>query len=211
MDSIIDTVTSKLKKEILSELAREKINGIKEILHHEAGAKRYASAMFYAANELGKIDAIKNDFSMIASTLISDRDISSFFNSNFIEGSVKAKILENVYGKYFQEETFNLLHILLERELTRLLPGIVVEYDNICNEYYNVAYVKIISAVKIKDIDSIKKAAMRIAGKDIELLLEIDDSLIAGIIVEIEDVVYDYSLRRMLDSLKNSISDVSAS
>lgn len=211
MDSIIDAVTSKLKKEILSELAREKINGIKEILHHEAGAKRYASAMFYAANELGKIDAIKNDFSMIASTLISDRDISSFFNSNFIEGSVKAKILENVYGKYFQEETFNLLHILLERELTRLLPGIVVEYDNICNEYYNVAYVKIISAVKIKDIDSIKKAAMRIAGKDIELLLEIDDSLIAGIIVEIEDVVYDYSLRRMLDSLKNSISDVSAS
>lgn len=211
MDSIIDTVTSKLKKEILSELAREKINGIKEILHHEAGAKRYASAMFYAANELGKIDAIKNDFSMIASTLISDRDISSFFNSNFIEGSVKAKILENVYGKYFQEETFNLLHILLERELTRLLPGIVIEYDNICNEYYNVAYVKIISAVEIKDIDSIKKAAMRIAGKDIELLLEIDDSLIAGIIVEIEDVVYDYSLRRMLDSLKNSISDVSAS
>lgn len=208
MDSIIDTISGKLKKEIHNELVKDKIGGIKEILRHEVNAKQYASAMFHAASEGKKIDSIKEDFSVIASTMINDKEALNFFNSNFIDGKIKMSVLNNVYKKSIEEETFNLLYILLERDLFKLLPAVIVEYDNICNEYYNIVHVKVTSAIEIKNMTVLENAIKKIAGRDIDIVIEIDSSLISGIIVEMEDVVYDYSLKNILKRLEHSISDM---
>ena len=46
-----------------------------------------------------------------------------------------------------------------------------------------------------------------ISDKDIHFIFNIDEKIIGGVVIEIEDVVYDYSVRRLLTELKSSISE----
>lgn len=205
MDSISENILSNLKKEILKEITKEKVSRFTRIIKNEASAKNYAKAMFYAAEELGKIEAIKNDFNTIYSSMLVDKDVFSFFNSAFVDGHIKINILKKVYKESIAEETFNLLSILIERDLINILFAIIVEYENLCNEYYNILSTKIIASSEIENIEELKSSIRNMVDKDVHFTVEIDESIMGGIIVQMDDVIYDYSIRRLLNNVKNSL------
>lgn len=205
MDSMTDNILSNLKKEILKEITKEKANRFTRIVKNEASAKNYAKAMFDAAQELGKIETIKNDFNTVYSSMLVDKDVVSFFTSSFVDGNIKIGILKKVYGETIAEETFNLLSILIERDLINILFAIIVEYENLCNEYYNILSTKIIASSEIENIEELKSSIRNMVDKDVHFTVEIDESIMGGIIVQIDDVIYDYSVRRLLDNVKDSL------
>lgn len=205
MDSMTDNILSNLKKEILKEITKEKASRFTRIVKNEASAKNYAKAMFDAAQELGKIETIKNDFNTVYSSMLVDKDVVSFFTSSFVDGNIKIGILKKVYGETIAEETFNLLSILIERDLINILFAIIVEYENLCNEYYNILSTKIIASSEIENIEELKSSIRSMVDKDVHFTVEIDESIMGGIIVQIDDVIYDYSVRRLLDNVKDSL------
>lgn len=206
MDSITDNILSNLKKEILKEITKEKASRFTRIVKNEASAKNYAKAMFDAAQELGKIETIKNDFNTVYSSMLIDKDVVSFFTSAFVDGNIKIGILKKVYEDSIAEETFNLLSILIERDLINILVAIIVEYENLCNEYYNILSTKIIASSEIENIEELKSSIRNMAvDKNVHFTVEIDESIMGGIIVQIDDVIYDYSVRRLLENVKDSL------
>ena len=206
MDSITDNILSNLKKEILKEITKEKASRFTRIVKNEASAKNYAKAMFDAAQELGKIETIKNDFNTVYSSMLIDKDVISFFTSAFVDGNIKIGILKKVYEDSIAEETFNLLSILIERDLINILVAIIVEYENLCNEYYNILSTKIIASSEIENIEELKSSIRNMAvDKNVHFTVEIDESIMGGIIVQIDDVIYDYSVRRLLENVKDSL------
>ena len=211
MDSIADNILSDLKKDVLKEITREKASRFTRIVKSEASAKNYAKAMFDAAAELGKIEDIKKDLNIVYSSLIVDKDIFDFFKSSFIDGNLRIRMLRKVYEGNISEETFNLIAILIERDLIDILFAIIVEYENLCNEYYNIIVAKITTSSVITDMsymDGLKERIRKMAGgKDIHFTFNVDESIIGGVIVEIEDMVYDYSIKNLLAELLLSISD----
>lgn len=211
MDSITDNILSNLKKEVLKEITREKASRFTRIVKNEASAKNYAKAMFDAATELGKIEDIKKDLNIIYSSLLVDKDIFDFFKSHFIDIHLRMNMLKKVYENNISEETFNLIAILTERGLMDILFAIIVEYENLCNEYYNIIVAKITTSSVIENTpesDILKEHIQSmVKGKEIHFIFNIDESIIGGIIVEMEDIVYDYSIRNLLTELGLSISD----
>ena len=206
MDSITDNILSNLKKEILKEITKEKASRFTRIVKNETSAKNYAKAMFDAAQELGKIEIIKNDFNTVYASMLIDKDVVSFFTSAFVDGNIKIGILKKVYEDSIAEETFNLLSILIERDLINILVAIIVEYENLCNEYYNILSTKIIASSEIENIEELKSSIRNMAvDKNVHFTVEIDESIMGGIIVQIDDVIYDYSVRRLLENVKDSL------
>ena len=187
-------------------ITKEKASRFTRIVKNEASAKNYAKAMFDAAQELGKIETIKNDFNTVYSSMLIDKDVVSFFTSAFVDGNIKIGILKKVYEASIAEETFNLLSILIERDLINILVAIIVEYENLCNEYYNILSTKIIASSEIENIEELKSSIRNMAvDKNVHFTVEIDESIMGGIIVQIDDVIYDYSVRRLLENVKDSL------
>ncbi|WP_295163476.1 ATP synthase F1 subunit delta [uncultured Brachyspira sp.] len=211
MESIAENILSDLKKEVLKEITKEKASRFNRIVQKGSSAKNYAKAMFDIASDTGKIETIKNDLDIVYSSLLSDNDIFNFFNSSFIDGNLRMRILKKIYADNISEETFNLISILMERDLINILFAVIVEYENLCNEYYNIVVVKIITASdneNASDIENLKRCITEmINDKKIHFTFDTDKNIIGGVIVEIEDIVYDYSIRRLLKELKFSISD----
>ena len=211
MESIADSILKDLKKEVLKESTKEKASRFTRITKNESNAKNYAKAMFDVASESGKIEVIKSDLDIVYSSLLVDKDIYDFFKSSFIDGNLRMRILKKVYAGKISEETFNLIAILIERDLIHTLFAIIVEYENLCNEYYNIAVARIITASDINNIDDIEKLKEcirnMIKDRDVHFIFHTDENIIGGFVIEIEDIVYDYSIRRILKELKTSISD----
>ena len=73
------------------------------------------------------------------------------------------------------------------------------------DEYNNTIRVKITGAYSINE-DTIKKIIDTIktfSDKKIDYTIETDDTLIGGIIVNIGDTVYDYSIKNQINMMKN--------
>ncbi|EKV57253.1 ATP synthase F1 subunit delta [Brachyspira hampsonii] len=212
MDSIAESILSDLKKEVLKEITKEKANRFSRIVKSDSSAKNYAKAMFDIASDIGKIETIKSDLDIVYSSLLADNDIYDFFKSNFIDVHLRMGILKKIYADNISEETFNLIAILMERDMINILFAIIVEYENLCNEYYNIIIVKITAASNISDTEDMNKLKEHIKGiildKEIHFTFDIDENIIGGIVIEIEDIVYDYSIRRLLTELKSSISEI---
>lgn len=210
MDSIADNILAALKKEVLKEITREKTSRFTRIIKNESSAKNYAKAMFDVASDVGKIEAIKSDLNIVYSSLLVDKDIFDFFKSSFIDGNLRMRILKKIYSDEISEETLNLIGILVERDLMPYLFAIIVEYENLCNEYYNIVVVKITTSSDIIDTEYINKLKESIncmaANKEVHFIFNIDESIIGGVIIEIEDVIYDYSIKRFLIEMRDSIS-----
>ncbi|KLI13910.1 ATP synthase F1 subunit delta [Brachyspira hyodysenteriae] len=211
MDSIAENILSDLKKEVLKEITREKASRFSRIVKNESSAKNYAKAMFDIASDIGKIEVIKSDLNVVYSSLLVDNDIFNFFKSSFIDGHLRMRILKKIYADKILEETFNLIAILVERDMINILFAIIVEYENLCNEYYNIIVVKITTASNMTDTEDMNKLkdhiTNMISDKDIHFTFNIDENIIGGVVIEVEDVVYDYSVRRLLTELKSSISE----
>lgn len=212
MESIADSILKDLKKEVLKENTKEKVSRFTRITKNESNAKNYAKAMFDVASDAGKIEVIKSDLDIVYSSLLVDKDIYDFFKSSFIDGNLRMRILKKVYAGKISEETFNLIAILIERDLIHTLFAVIVEYENLCNEYYNIAVAKITTASdinnNINDIEKLKECIRNmIKDRDVHFIFHTDENIIGGIVIEIEDIVYDYSIRRVLRELKTSISD----
>ena len=211
MESIADSILKDLKKEVLKESTKEKASRFTRITKNESNAKNYAKAMFDVASDAGKIEVIKSDLDIVYSSLLVDKDIYDFFKSSFIDGNLRMRILKKVYAGKISEETFNLIAILIERDLIHTLFAVIVEYENLCNEYYNIAVARIITASDINNIGNIEKLKECIRNmindRDVHFIFHTDENIIGGIVIEIEDIVYDYSIRRVLTGLKTSISD----
>ncbi|WP_304333350.1 ATP synthase F1 subunit delta [Brachyspira innocens] len=212
MESIADSILKDLKKEVMKESTREKVSRFTRITKNESSAKNYAKAMFDVASDAGKIEVIKSDLDIVYSSLLVDKDIYDFFKSSFIDGNLRMRILKKVYAGKISEETFNLIAILIERDLIHALFAIIVEYENLCNEYYNIAVARIITASDINnnidDIEKLKECIRNmIKDRDVHFIFHTDENIIGGFVIEIEDIVYDYSIRRVLTGLKTSISD----
>lgn len=211
MESIADSILKDLKKEVMKESTREKVSRFTRITKNESSAKNYAKAMFDVASDAGKIEVIKSDLDIVYSSLLVDKDIYDFFKSSFIDGNLRMRILKKVYAGKISEKTFNLIAILIERDLIHTLFAVIVEYENLCNEYYNIAVARIITASDINNIGNIEKLKEcirnMIKDRDVHFIFHTDENIIGGIVIEIEDIVYDYSIRRVLTGLKTSISD----
>ena len=211
MDSIAEGILSDLKKEVLKEITKEKASRFSRIVKNESSAKNYAKAMFDIASDMGKIEAVKSDLNVVYSSLLVDNDIYDFFKSSFIDGHLRMRILKKIYADNILEETFNLIAILIERDMIHLLFAVIVEYESLCNEYYNIIVVKITTASDMADTEDVNKLKDNIKSmildKDIHFIINIDENIIGGVVIEIEDIVYDYSVRRLLTELKSSISE----
>ena len=57
----------------------------------------------------------------------------------------------------------------------------------------------------MEGIEELKRDIIKMVNKNVHFYIDINESIIGGIIVEIEDIIYDYSMKRLLNNVKDSL------
>ncbi|MCL6519699.1 MAG: F0F1 ATP synthase subunit delta [Armatimonadetes bacterium] len=170
-------------------------------------AKRYAAALFEAAKASDSIDLVESDLGLVTYSLESVSQLTEVLEQPLIPIEHKKEIVRDIFSGRVQELTLNFLGLVIEKRRERILTEVEKEYVKLANDYRGIVLVQVTSALPLtSDEKSALRAKLEVfTGKQVELELHEDPTLIGGLVLRIGDTVIDGSVKGYLESLRNQM------
>jgi len=172
-------------------------------------AKRYAQALFDLSLENKIEEKVAADMRLVGRVLAENRELRRIMANPVLNGSKKVKILNRLFGEKLSELSLRFFSLIIRKGREVYLESICLAFDDIYKDYKNVVGAELITATKSDDeirklvVDKLKA----ITDKDIELKEIVDESIIGGFVVRLEDYQYDASVTTQLRRLRKNYAD----
>ncbi len=167
-----------------------------------SAAKRYAQAVFDLAKERGTLDAWQADLGRLAE-LASDPLAVNYLANPGITRERKFALVDRVLANG-QPEARNLARMLVERDRTGDVPRIAELYADMLRTERGVAVAEVTTADPLSPESEtlVRDRLQKLVGKQIELRVAVDPSIIGGLVARVGDIVIDGSAVGQLRKLR---------
>lgn len=174
-------------------------------MRHTKVANRYAKALFDIALEKGELEAVKKDIDLI--TGIRHRELDVILASPVVTGERKAAIFDAIFSKHVSEITVSFFKLIFDKGRSIAITEILEAFVAMYKEHKGIKVVEVTTAVDLTDegrtqIRNGLKDNRMLAGKTIELKEKVDASIIGGLMVQVEDKLFDASIKHDLQHIK---------
>ncbi|MEM9102331.1 MAG: F0F1 ATP synthase subunit delta [Pseudomonadota bacterium] len=165
-------------------------------------ARPYAKAAFDFAvsqDSLEKWADILALFAMISS----DEQVKQLINNPNLDPQKRIEFFLSVADDKIDDSIANFIRILATNDRLLVLPAIAELFVHLKNEHEKTSKVRVISAIALdeKQKANIANKLKAKFNREVSLDVEIDASIIGGMIIEAQDLVIDASVRGKLSRL----------
>ena len=170
-------------------------------------ARRYAKALIDLAQGEGVVAEVGEDLANIAVLFSENHDLINVFSDPTVSTKVKGEVLESVLEKsHIQELTFKFLRVLLEKHRILGMGEISQAYMEYADGLARIR-ARVVTAIPLDkdEEDGVRTALTRMSGKEVVVELEVDESLLGGMVAYMGGQVYDGSLSNQLHQVKESL------
>ncbi len=170
---------------------------------------RYAKSIYELAVELKQVDAVRDDFILIDSVCMQNRDFRLLLSSPIVHVGKKKAIIRQIFEGKLSEVTANLLEIILRKHREKYLHDIAQRYLALYDKRHNIIRGKIVSATPLQPeqrqaiIDLVKSELKT----DFRLTEEVDPELIGGFRLLVGDRLFDGSIATRLRELQQEFKN----
>ncbi len=173
-----------------------------------SAAKRYTQALKEIAQETNTFEAWQRDLGTL-DALVADSEVVNFLTNPGVQDAEKFRAVDAVLGD-LQPEARTLFHMLIERRRLSLMSDIAELFDEAVMEARGVVLVDVTTADALDDAgkELVRERMKGIVGKEVELRLHTDASMIGGIVARIGDQVIDGSVLTQLRRLRARMNAV---
>lgn len=172
-------------------------------------AERYARALLGAASEQALVAAVADDLAALMQALKENSDFERFFSHRQLTPAKKQAMLMPILEGLLQEQiTRNFILLLWQKRRETELPGIVASYQAALRQSRGelVAEVTTIRQLSETELQQLGEQVKLMTGcQTVELQTRIDKSILGGMVLRIGDKVYDGSLARRLQQLRQKL------
>jgi F-type H+-transporting ATPase subunit delta len=171
---------------------------------------RYATALFELSRDEKSVDAVMADLDKFSAMLTDSPDLLRLVRSPVFGATEQAKALAAVLDKAgISGISANFLRVLTVnrrlfavRDVIRAFRALVAKFKGEAT-----ADVTVAEALSDKNLDAIKVALKSVTGKDVSLNVNVDPSIIGGLVVKLGSRMVDSSLRTKLNSIKHAMKE----
>ena len=167
----------------------------------------YARALFEAAREADRIDAVASDLGAIAGAMDEVPELRAFLRNPQIEPAGKSAILNEI-ADGADELVRNFVRVVAEKGRAGELPEISAEFEALVAQAQNRLSVELTTAHELSDADatSIVQQIEKASGRSVEATRSVDPSLIGGIVLQVGSHRADGSVRGRLERLRQELA-----
>jgi F-type H+-transporting ATPase subunit delta len=171
-------------------------------------SKTYALALFEAGLDLGKVNEFNKELDFLKDVFEGERKLLQILSHPKINKIEKKDILDKLFKEKISLEMLNFLYILIDKRREAYILEIVEQYKGLFNEHENIVKVVALSAVPMEEKSKSKLATVlsNKLNKKIELINEVDNSIIGGVLLKMENKIMDGTLKGQLESIGRIIS-----
>lgn len=170
-------------------------------------ARRYATAFFELAQEQSQVDQVAKDLQSII-TLIAQDDFRSFSHNATLRRSNQALAMAELSKQLkFSSLTEKFLGMLAEKRRLDALPEIVSAVQTLISDYRGEITARV-TAAQALDQDQIGEIATNLKaalGKNVKVNLDVDPSIMGGLVIRVGSRIIDSSVRTKLDRMHRAL------
>jgi F-type H+-transporting ATPase subunit delta len=167
----------------------------------------YARALFEAAQEAGRLDAVGEDLSALARALDDVPELRSFLRNPQIDPAGKAQVLDEIAAGA-DELVRNFVRLAAEKGRAGEISEISAELDALVARAQNRLSVELTTAYELSDGEarSIVETIEKASGRTVEATRSVDPHLIGGIVLRVGSHRADGSVRGRLERLRHELA-----
>ena len=169
--------------------------------------RMYARALFGAAQEADRVDAVARDVAALAAAIEEVPELRAFLRNPQIEPTGKAAVLEQL-ATDADELVRNFVRLVAEKGRAGEIPEISADLDALVAQAQNRLAVELTTSYELSDDEarSIVKTIETASGRTVEATRSVDPSLIGGIVLQIGSHRADGSVRGRLERLRHELA-----
>ena len=171
-------------------------------------SKTYGNALFEVALENHTLDATLDEVISVKQTFLDNEELSKFLLHPNIEKEEKIKVIENIYkGKVSDELTGLMMMLVSKGHMKDFIPVFDYVIDAIKEEKgIGVAHITSASELTKEQRTRIEQRLLETTKyREIEGVYKVDSTLIGGLVIRIQDMVVDSSLKTQIAKLSNQL------
>jgi F-type H+-transporting ATPase subunit delta len=171
---------------------------------------RYATALFELARDEKSIDAVKGDLDKFDAMLSESADLKRLVRSPVFSAKAQLNALtavldksgiSGISAKFLKVLTAN-RRLFAVSDAIRAFRALVAKFKGEAT-----ADVTVAETLSDRNLDALKTALKSVTGKDVVLNVQVDPSIIGGLVVKLGSRMVDSSLRTKLNSIKHAMKE----
>ncbi|HQE12858.1 MAG TPA: ATP synthase F1 subunit delta [Flavipsychrobacter sp.] len=169
-------------------------------------ASRYAKSLLDLANEQNSLETTLADITLLDTISRGNRDFENMLRSPIVNADKKLQILAAVFGTRISALTNAFIKLLVTKGREANLPEIATAFIRQYKELKNIKTIKLTTATPVNDsvkTTILNKVKASLKGSEVEINEKIDPSIIGGFVLEMDDKLFDASIKRDLNDVKN--------
>ena len=179
-------------------------------VHREQLAKTYAIALLHAAGDQGVAAGLVEELeSLVIDVLDAHPQVEQTLGSHFLNHEQRESFLDAILGSRASELVLNFLKVLSLNdriELIRPVARLVREsFDKSQNRA--TVYVRVAQEASAETLNQIRQTAASAFHIEPRLEVEVDPDILGGVILRLDDTVYDASIRAALEASRQQMLD----
>ena len=167
----------------------------------------YARALFQAAQDAARVDAVAGDLAVLAQAMDDVPELRAFLRNPQIEPSGKGEVLDQLAAEG-DELVRNFVRLVAEKGRAGELTEISAELDALVAQAQNRLTVELTTSYALSDDEaaSIVQTIEKASGRKVEATRGVDPKLIGGIVLQIGSHRADGSVRGRLERLRHELA-----
>ena len=171
-------------------------------------AKNYADALKKLAqdDQISYDDILKN-LECILEICKTSNDLQNVLSNPSISDETKFSIINDVFHKDIDKKIIDFVKVLIEKKRFNELSGITEAYKKVLDNIKNIQRVDVVSAISLNDNfkNRIEEKLQKRLNKNIIANWLVDEDIIGGLIVKVDDDIIDSSLKNKLENLSKNL------
>jgi F-type H+-transporting ATPase subunit delta len=171
-------------------------------------AGRYASALFGLARDERQIDSVGRSLDGLNQALVDSRDFAELVASPLVSREEAGKALAALAAQLpLDPITTNFLGVLARNGRKRELGPVIRNFRRLAAEHRGEATAEVVSARPLGDdqLAALKGQLRTRAGRDVNIDIQVDPTILGGIVVKLGSEQIDASIRTKLNRLAQAM------
>ncbi|MBA3956377.1 MAG: ATP synthase F1 subunit delta [Acidimicrobiia bacterium] len=167
----------------------------------------YATALFEVARVEGSLDEVEDELFRFGRLLNGNDELRAVLTDEAVPAERRRGVVADLLRTRASPVTTNLVALVVGAGRARELPAIIEALVRRAAAAHDRAVAEVRSAVPLSDDQKsrLADALGRATGKDVEVKVIIDPSVLGGLVAQVGDTVIDGTVRTKLDQLRETI------
>lgn len=169
-------------------------------------AGRYAKSLLDIAVEQNQVDTTLMDVKLLDKVSTESHEFANLLKSPIIHSDKKQRIIEAVLGDKLAPLTKAFVTLLVSKGRESNLPEIAKAFIGLYKEMKGIKTLMLTTAVPASDAlkqKIVQRATASLNNAQIELIETVNPEILGGFVLEMDDKLFDASIRRDLNDVKS--------